>query len=149
MSQAPGRSGTPSAGHCSSAATRASCASSSAVPMSPTTRANPAMSRADSIRQIVSIARCRSLASVWCRSRPAAVSLFRGPMTRAPSHALELEDLTNLEGPAVVRCPLEPLEGLVDRAHLPQPISGYELLGFRERSIDDGPLLAVELNPLT
>ena len=61
MSQAPGRSGTPSAGHCSSAATRASCASSSAVPMSPTTRASPAMSRADSMRQIASIARCASV----------------------------------------------------------------------------------------
>src|SRR5439155_1277230 len=44
MSQAPGRSGTPWAGHCSSAATRASCASSSAVPMSPTTRVSPAAS---------------------------------------------------------------------------------------------------------
>jgi len=35
--------------------------------MSLTTRANPAMSRADSIRQIVSIARCASLAAVRLR----------------------------------------------------------------------------------
>ena len=32
MSQAPGLSGTPDCGHCSSAATSASCASSSAMP---------------------------------------------------------------------------------------------------------------------
>src|SRR5204863_6148553 len=56
MSQAPGLSGTPESGHCSSAATSASCARSSATPMSPTRRANPAMSLADSIRQTASIA---------------------------------------------------------------------------------------------
>lgn len=49
MSQAPGFSGTPDSGHCSSAATRASCASSSAMPTSRTMRATPAMIRADSI----------------------------------------------------------------------------------------------------
>src|SRR5438132_5119078 len=148
MSQAPGRSGTPSLGHCSSAATRASCASSSAVPRSPTTRASPAMSRADSIRQMASIARCASVAAVSRRPGLAGASPFSGPMARAPSHALVVEDLTDLEGPAVVGCPLEPLEGLVDRAHLPQPIPGDKLLGLRERSIDDGALLAVEPNAL-
>src|SRR6266550_433908 len=56
MSHAPGLSGTPDWGHCSSAATSASCARSSATPMSPTTRARPAMSLADSIRQTASMA---------------------------------------------------------------------------------------------
>src|SRR3954470_5895654 len=56
MSQAPGLSGTPDSGHCSSAATSASCARSSARPMSPTMRASPAMSLADSIRQTASMA---------------------------------------------------------------------------------------------
>src|SRR6267378_6611091 len=56
MSQAPGLSGTPDAGHCSSAATSASCARSSARPTSPTMRARPAMSLADSIRQTASMA---------------------------------------------------------------------------------------------
>src|SRR6266705_471003 len=148
ISQAPGRSGTPDAGHCSSAATRASCASSSAVPISPTTRASPAMSRADSMRQIASIARCASVAAVSRRPGPSGASPFRGPMARAPSHALELEDFTNLECTAVVGCPLEPFEGLLDRAHLPQPIPGHELLGLRERSVDDSSLLAVEPNAL-
>ena len=62
MSQAPGLSGTPDSGHRSSAATSASCASSSAMPTSRTIRARPAMSRADSIRQTASIARCASVA---------------------------------------------------------------------------------------
>src|SRR5881397_3741490 len=54
MSQAPGLSGMPDSGHCSSAATNASCAKSSARPTSRTIRASPAMSLADSIRQIAS-----------------------------------------------------------------------------------------------
>src|SRR5712691_7516928 len=148
MSQAPGRAGTPDVEHCSSAATRASCASSSAVPMSPTTRASPAMSRADSIRQIASIARCASVAAISRRLGPAGASPIRGPMASAPSHALELDDLTDLEGPAVVGCPLEPLEGLVDRAHLPQPVSRHQLFRLRERPVDDGALGAVEPNAL-
>ena len=44
ISQAPGLSGTPARGHCSSAATSASCASSSARPTSRTMRARPAIS---------------------------------------------------------------------------------------------------------
>src|SRR6267142_1956451 len=62
MSQAPGLSGTPDAGHSSSAATSASCARSSARPTSPTIRARPAMTFADSIRQTASTARCVSVA---------------------------------------------------------------------------------------
>src|SRR5947207_8204821 len=56
ISHAPGPPGTPWAGHCSSAITRASCASSSAAPTSPVIRARPAMRRGDSIRQTASIA---------------------------------------------------------------------------------------------
>src|SRR2546426_2929599 len=134
MSQAPGFSGTPEVGHCSSAATSASCASSSAVPMSPTTRASPAMSRADSIRQITSIARC--------------VSVDAGSIARALSHSSHLNDLRDLEGGAVEGCPLEPLDCLVNRAHLPQPIATHQLLGLREWPVDDGPLLAVKPHAL-
>jgi hypothetical protein len=50
----------PDTGHCSSAATSASCASSSARPTSRTIRARPAISRADSILQTASIVRCIS-----------------------------------------------------------------------------------------
>src|SRR6266852_5222101 len=58
MSQAPGLSGMPESGHCWSAATRASCASSSARPTSRTIRVRPAMILADSIRQTASMALC-------------------------------------------------------------------------------------------
>src|SRR5918996_4156983 len=57
MSQAPGLRGTPDSGHCSSAATSASWARSSATPTSRTMRARPAMSLGDSILQTASIAR--------------------------------------------------------------------------------------------
>src|SRR3984893_2818476 len=63
ISQAPGLPGTPGFGHCSSAATRASCARSSATPTSRTIRARPAMSRGDSILHTASIARCVSVAT--------------------------------------------------------------------------------------
>ncbi len=60
ISQAPGFGGTPASGHFSRAMTSASCASSSARPTSPTIRASPAISRAASIRQTASMARCVS-----------------------------------------------------------------------------------------
>src|SRR6266487_814357 len=134
ISQAPGFSGTPEVGHCSRAATRASCASSSAVPMSPTMRASPAMSRADSMRQIASMARF--------------ASPFDGSMAKPPSHGLHLENLTDLIRPDVEWCALEPFDRLVHRAHLPQPVAGHELFGLRERSVDHGALLAIELMTL-
>src|SRR6266487_1927960 len=62
MSQAPGLFGTPDTGHCSSAATSASWARSSATPISRTIRARPAMSLGDSILQTASMARCVSVA---------------------------------------------------------------------------------------
>ena len=70
MSQAPGLSGMPDSGHCWSAATSASWARSSARPTSRTDRASPAMSRADSIRQTASIARCASEAVTEGRRPP-------------------------------------------------------------------------------
>ena len=51
----------PDSGHFSSAATRASCASSSATPTSRTMRVSPAINRADSIFQTASIVRCISV----------------------------------------------------------------------------------------
>src|SRR6267378_2407168 len=69
-------------------------------------------------------------------------------MATAPSHALAHGDLTDLERAAVIRCPLPPLEGLVDRAHLPQPIPGHELLGLCPWPVEDGALLALEPNAL-
>ena len=56
ISQPAGFGGMPVRGHCSSATTNASCASSSAWPISPVTLARPAMSRADSMRHTASTA---------------------------------------------------------------------------------------------
>src|SRR5207237_3191486 len=112
-----------------------SCASSSAVARSPTMRASRAMSRAESIRQIASIARFASAAPVARLLERSGVLPFRTAMARGPSHALGLEDLTDLEGPAVVWCPLQPFKCLIERAHLPQPVSGHELLRLRNRPV--------------
>src|ERR1051325_6129052 len=62
MSHAPGLAGTPSPGHCSSAATNASWARSSATPTSRTIRVRAAMIFGDSIRHRASIARVVSVA---------------------------------------------------------------------------------------
>src|SRR5688572_16838769 len=62
MSQAPGWSGTPVSGQRSSAATSASCASSSARPTSRTMRASVAISLADSMRHTASMLRWMSVA---------------------------------------------------------------------------------------
>ena len=72
--------GTPDSGHCSSAATRASCASSSATPTSRTIRARPAMSRADSILQTASIARWISEAVMTTDS-----TIFESPLQAGPN----------------------------------------------------------------
>src|SRR5215208_7439282 len=60
MSQAPGLSGIPDCGHCSSAATSAPCARSSARPTSPIMRVKDAISLADASRQTASIVRWMS-----------------------------------------------------------------------------------------
>src|SRR5256885_305989 len=73
---------------------------------------------------------------------------FRGFGVRASSNALVHRDLADLKNPALIGCPFEPLQCLVDRAHLPQPVPGNELLALRERPVDDPALLAVELDPL-
>ena len=82
----PGLSGTPVSGHCSSAATSASCARSSARPTSRRMRARPAMSRADSIRQTASIARWVSVACTatdhTSRRSGGASRPTRGPASR-------------------------------------------------------------------
>src|SRR5262249_1911154 len=63
-------SGMPDLGHCSSAATSASCASSSAVPISRTIRIRPPISFACSILKTASMARCVSVAVTGYRLTP-------------------------------------------------------------------------------
>src|SRR5258708_10938974 len=174
MSQAPGLSGTPASGHCSSAATRASCASSSARPTSRTMRARPAMTLADSILQTAWIARCVSEAvtatdhSIFigrrkaesCRRRSARLAallldllaelLF--PLRElaggvAGSAVWRLEDLPDLDLGILEGGALEPFDRLFLRLHLPQPEPGDELLPLRKGPVDHGPLSLGELDP--
>ncbi len=77
ISQAPGLSGMPGAGQCSSAATSASCASSSARPMSRTRRATPATILADSMRQTAPIAWCATGALRTSAARVSRVGTAR------------------------------------------------------------------------
>src|SRR5713226_2080242 len=108
MSHAPGLSGMPDSGHCSSAATRASCASSSARPTSRTIRVRPAMILADSILQTASMALCGWVAvtathhiifNLLVQARPRRLLLRSRPCTRAllcfETEVFRPEDLAN------------------------------------------------------
>ena len=96
ISHAPGLSGTPASGHFSTAATSASCAKSSARPMSPTMRARRAMSRGDSMRQTASIAPYAADAAPSAR-RPSTPRLHHTPPPNA-LNASNAGDASN--GPA-------------------------------------------------
>src|SRR5690348_1601078 len=143
MSQAPGLSGTPDSGHCSSAATSASCARSSATPTSRTSRVRPAIRRADSMRQTAWIAACASaLIAAWLALDVRADALLALAHLRRQDLAevLVLEDLPDLDDRIAlhrVRAALDPLDGLLQRADLPQPEAGDQLLGLRERAVHD------------
>src|SRR5687768_6242094 len=154
MSQAPGLSGTPDSGHCSRAATSASWARSSASPTSRTSRATPAISRADSIRQTASMVRVTSaLATVRLRGslglRPQLLVPLAQLRRELVSEVLGLEDRTDLDHAVLVvgvRDPLDPLDRLVERLHLQDPVAGEQLLGLGERAVDHLPVAARELD---
>src|SRR5712664_2327195 len=163
ISQAPGLSGTPDSGHFSRAATRASCASSSARPTSRTIRARPAMSRADSIFQTASIARCVSVAVTATHHTIFNTSAQAGTLhamncastrplcataLRFGSKVLRPEHLANLGLPL----PARPIflvkfheahrgrDRLFLRFQLKLRVSTDNLLGLCERPVDHGKL---------
>src|SRR6266705_1007934 len=173
ISHAPGLSGTPDSGHCSSAATRASCANSSARPTSRTIRARPAMILADSILQTASIAPCveeavkathhsivdpsapsRSatrllLLLLLLRGHPRAQALLLLPQLGGEFRAevLRFEHLANLDLglPAEgIGAALDPFDRLFLGLHLPQPETGDQLFRFGEGPVDHGPFAARE-----
>src|SRR3712207_260100 len=157
MSQAPGLSGTPDSGHCSSAATSASCARSSARATSRVSRVSPAISRADSMRQTAWTAACGS-APIDRRLRVRLDLLAQALLGLAQlrrqvlAEVVGLEDLPDLDlGVALhrVRAALDPLDGLLHRADLPQPEARDQLLGLRERAVHDAPVGAAEAHPRT
>src|SRR5687768_4566357 len=144
MSQAPGLSGTPDRGQVSSAATSASCASSSARPTSRTIRARPAMSLADSILQTASMARCAAFMRRF-------LLLHLGPQFLvaiqrfAGSEVLELEELPNLDlavlaaDGGIGEAP-GPFHRFFARLHLDEGVAGDELLRLGEGAVDDRAL---------
>src|SRR5436190_6370733 len=151
----------PDSGHCSSAATRASCASSSAIPTSRTMRVRPAIILADSILQTASIARCVSVAvtathhtifnslvqvrvrQLWARCHPCARKLLC-----FGSELFRPEDLANLRL-ALPPWPVflvqfheahRPFNGLFLRLQLKDSIAADDFLGLGEGSVDLGQL---------
>src|SRR5258706_5452642 len=144
MSQAPGLSGTPDSGHCSSAATSASCASSSATPTSRTIRARPAMSFADSIRKTAWIVRCTSEA-VTAPDHSTSLRGCKGPL---PLDVARVEHLQNLAF-AVARDRHEPpgdLDRLLARLRLDEGKPVDELLRLGERTVGRREFAARELD---
>src|SRR6267143_262775 len=153
MSQAPGLSGTPVPGQVSSAARKASCASSSARPTSRTLRARPAMTLADSIFQTASIALCVADAVTAIDRSRLRLALLRFPLqlvakallTRAElrrkdlgrkiRHLLHLADLDRL----VLRsgAALGPLDRLLPRLHLDHPVAAEHVLRLSEGPVGD------------
>src|SRR5690606_37044127 len=128
-------SGKPCAGQCSSAATSASWARSSARPTSRTIRASAATMREDSMRQSASILRRRSsFMSTGCPGSSCVRQLGAQTLFLLPQLRCELgsEVLGLVERPDLyvgftwhrVGATAYPLDGLVERAHLPDPVAG-------------------------
>ena len=136
ISQAPGLRGTPDAGHCSRAATSASCARSSAAPRSRTRRISPAISFGASRRHTASMAAWESAAHAV------------GPDPAAGAKSSASKTLANLDVSALVRIRVRaaahPLDHLGLRPALQDPEAGDQLLGFGERTVHHRALLAVE-----
>src|SRR5215471_16386760 len=163
MSQAPGLSGIPVRGQCSSAVSRASWARSSARPTSRTTRTRPPISRADSILQTASMAWWVA-ASVIGSGLLVACGLLRPHFGAPPLHpraqlggeflaeVLRLEDRADLDLRLLarhrIRATPDPLHRLLQRLHLPDPEARDELLCLGKRPVDDRLLPAREAHPL-
>ncbi len=98
ISHAAGLSGTPCRGQCSSAATSASWASSSALSRSPSIRARRAIRRGDSMRHTVSSLRCISRVSIRPRSHHRAT-------VRASARAVGHASTKALNPPQNMRLP--------------------------------------------
>src|SRR5579859_1226137 len=140
----------PGSGHCSNAATNASCARSSATPTSRTMRTKPAMSRGDSILHTASMVRWVSVELTATHhttfNPPLQPGLHAGSrwlgftrshfdetgcrlldVSRKIGHLLHLP---NLNGAIVARAPLSPFDRFLPRFHLDHPISAHNLLGL-------------------
>src|SRR5258707_1868540 len=134
MSQARGLSGTPDSGQRVRAATSASWARSSARPTSRTIRARAAMRRADSIRQTASVAPLAVASLTWLRLFGGFLDLLR--------KVLQLLHAPHFDPAVLAGAAGGPLDRLLRRARLDQPVAADDLLGLRERPVGDGRLAA-------
>src|SRR5690349_22078028 len=163
ISHAPGLSGMPVSGQRSSASTSASCARSSARPTSRTSRTRPPSSRADSTRQTASMAFLLARLSTCglsarCSGRRLA-DLAPEPLVEGTelggdrgAEVVELVERADFELRFLARhrvgAAARPLEGLVERAHLPEPVPRDELLRLGERAVHRAALSAGEADAL-
>src|SRR3569832_234769 len=165
VSHAAGLSGIPEEGHCWTAASKASCAKSSARPTSRTMRVSPAMTLPASIFHTASMARCESesirpdhitpQAEAAIRLFPResrAKLLFPFPIFFA-HHGGEIPgfkhqpDLDLRFARHRVRAALHPLNGFFQRPHLPEPEAGNQFLGFGKGAVDHRAILAFKAHP--
>src|SRR5450432_407370 len=166
VSHAAGLSGTPDCGHCSSAATSASCASSSARPTSLTMRVSPAMILADSIRQIDSTTRWVSPVAMrnhdnTFHSRAQPRRRYLQISRRHPSTALGIgrnifhsEHLANFAftfpaGPVLavqINEVLRDFQSFLFGLQVHDCEAADDFLGFGERTVDNGNFPAGEPN---
>src|SRR3984957_8799754 len=117
-------------------------------------RVSPAINRTDSIRHTASIAR-------WVADGLTGLdhlvlgSLLSQPLVRLAQLRRELlaevrrvEDLAQLDlHTSAERRSLEPLDRLITRRPLPDPMARDDLLRLRERAIGDAPFAALEAYP--
>src|SRR5260370_42328218 len=151
-SHAPGFSGTPVAGQCSSAANRASCVKSSASGTSRSIRERLVISRGCSIRQTATIVR-------WMSAAVMAADLTYSKLASGGGERVDRVDLTpslpvrrrkraNLARPFparhVVLVELHELDcrghGLFPVPQLEDRIAADDLLGLHERTVDNAGL---------
>src|SRR4051794_15328401 len=164
ISQPAGFGGTPVRGQVSSAATRASCACSSAHPTSPVSLARPAIRRADSIRHTASPVRgvvsCPVLTIGGPATRDAAAgSPYGDPAAEVGTsgrrgEVLRAEHLEHVRRALPLRPHLpvqveeagRPLDGLLLGADLVDGVAD-DLLGLGEGPVADEQVAAADLQP--
>ena len=161
MSQAPGLSGTPDSGHCSRAATSASCGKvlgDADVAHHPGQAGDQprGLDPPNGLDGAVDVARRHAdrrrragywLASTCARSR-ASCSRSSGVNSSPKSSASKTGRISTTPSlPGRVRHAPDPLDRLVERLHLPHPVAREELLGLGERAVDHLALAARERHP--
>src|SRR5580693_8991760 len=87
------------------------------------------------------------LSCVSCHSSAEVFFLLNFFVAEGGCEVFGLKDLADLYvGLAFVGTALDPLDGLFERLDLPEPEAGDEFVAFGERAVNDGPVLAGEVD---